>query len=58
MEEFNKALQDKKFVDAANQLERVRAAYIISTQALNLGWEIKLVKGWWKGEVKGGLVKR
>ncbi len=32
MEEYNKALLDKKFVDAANQLERVRAAYIMSTQ--------------------------
>lgn len=41
MEEFNKALQDKKYVDAANQLERVRAAYIISTQVPNLRWEFK-----------------
>lgn len=35
MEEFNKALLDKKYVDAAKQLERVRAAYVMSTQALN-----------------------
>lgn len=32
MEEFSKALLEKKYVDAANQLERVRAAYIMSTQ--------------------------
>jgi len=30
MEEFSKALLEKKYVDAANQLERVRAADIIS----------------------------
>lgn len=32
MEDFNKALVDKKYVDAAKQLEKVKAAYITCTQ--------------------------
>lgn len=32
MEEFKKALSEKKYVDAANQLEKVRAADVLSTQ--------------------------
>lgn len=32
MEEFNKALQEKKYVDAANELERVRVLHFTSTQ--------------------------
>lgn len=32
MEEFSKALVEKKYVNAANQLERVRAASTMSTQ--------------------------
>lgn len=32
MEEFSKALLKKSYVDAANQLERVRAVYNMSTQ--------------------------
>lgn len=32
MEEYSKALLEKNYIDAANQLEKVRAAYILSTQ--------------------------
>lgn len=32
MEEYSKALLEKNYVDAANQLEKVKTAYIVSTQ--------------------------
>lgn len=36
MEEFNKALPNKQYVDAANQLEQVRATSIVSIHTINL----------------------
>lgn len=36
MEEFNKALQEKKYVNAANHLDRVRATYIYLRSELEL----------------------
>lgn len=44
MEEFKKALSEKKYVDAANQLEKVRAADVLSTQP-NLYSELRQRQG-------------
>lgn len=46
IEEFNKALLEKKYVDAANHLERVSTTLVISVQPL-LQFEL----GQWVGAV-------